>query len=101
MCQGNRGWGGVAKGREEKKPALPSSKGNFDVQRITEMLQQILQIHSSNSPLRAFPVSFPSALSEEDFPVPPTPQLPYLCLAKFSQCPQQAETAEGAEGLRR
>ena len=77
---------GVATGGEEKKPALPSSKGNSDMQSITEMLQQILQIYSSNSPLRAFPVSFLSALLEEDFPVPPTPQLPYLCLAKFSQC---------------
>ena len=93
----------VAKGGEEKKPALSSSKGNSDMQCIMEMLQQILQIHSSNSPLWAFPVSFPSALLKENFPVPPTPGLPYLylCLAKFSQCPQQAETAEGAEGLRR
>ena len=78
--------GGVAKGGEEEEPTLPSSKGNSDMQRIMGMLQQILQIHSSNSPLQAFPVSFPSAPLEGDFPVPPTPQLPYLYLAKFSQC---------------
>lgn len=83
--------GGVAKGGEEKKPALPSSKGNSDMQCIMEMLQQILQIYSSNSPLRAFPVSFPSALLKEDFPVPPTPRLPYLylCLAKLKPCSHQ------------
>ena len=63
----------------EKELMPPSSEGNSDLQRILEMLQQLLKLQGTAAPVspislpRAFPVTFPSAPLEKDFPLPLPP----------------------------